>query len=231
MPVIGRRQPLVEALARVIENRGGQLLTNAQVDRVLVEGQGRRAPSACWPTAAACARDAVVCNVTPQQLYGQLLPDAPPPARERAQAYRYGRGCMQLHFALNAPPAWTEPELVKVPLVHLTESLEQVCASVTEANNGLLPSRPTLAIGQPVAVDPSRAPEGGWILWIQMQEMPARLKGDAAGQIDTPADGRWNEAVREAMPTASRRAWNGSCPDWPSASSAAAPTRRPTWRR
>ena len=105
---------------------------------------------------------------------------------------------MQLHFALNAPPAWMEPELVKVPLVHLTESLEQVCASVTEANNGLLPARPTLAIGQPVAVDPSRAPEGGWILWIQMQEMPARLKGDAAGQIDTPADGRWNEAVREA---------------------------------
>ena len=38
---------LVEALARVIENRGGQLLTNAQVDRVLVEGQdGAPAPSA-----------------------------------------------------------------------------------------------------------------------------------------------------------------------------------------
>ena len=31
-----------------------------------------------------------------------------------------------------------------------------------------------------------------------MQEIPARLKGDAASQIDTPADGRWNEAVREA---------------------------------
>ena len=168
---------------------------------MLVEGQGRRARAVGVQLAdggRVRARDAVVCNVTPQQLYGQLLPDAPPPARERAQAYRYGRGCMQLHFALNAPPAWTEPELVKVPLVHLTESLEQVCASVTEANNGLLPSRPTLAIGQPVAVDPSRAPEGGWILWIQMQEMPARLKGDAAGQIDTPADGRWNEAVREA---------------------------------
>ena len=128
---------------------------------MLVEGQGRRARAVGVQLAdggRVRARDAVVCNVTPQQLYGQLLPDAPPPARERAQAYRYGRGCMQLHFALNAPPAWTEPELVKVPLVHLTESLEQVCASVTEANNGLLPSRPTLAIGQPVAVDPSRAP-------------------------------------------------------------------------
>ena len=225
---------LVEALARVIENRGGQLLTNAQVDRVLVEGQGRRARAAGVQLAdgrRVRARDAVVCNVTPQQLYGQLLPDAPPPARARAQAYRYGRGCMQLHFALNAPPAWMEPELVKVPLVHLTESLEQVCASVTEANNGLLPARPTLAIGQPVAVDPSRAPEGGWILWIQMQEMPARLKGDAAGQIDTPADGRWNEAVREAYADRVQARLERVMPGWPSASSAAAPTRRPTWRR
>ena len=113
MPVIkGGGSRLVEALARVIENRGGQLLTNAQVDRVLVEGQGRRARAAGVQLAdgrRVRARDAVVCNVTPQQLYGQLLPDAPPPARERAQAYRYGRGCMQLHFALNAPPAWMEP--------------------------------------------------------------------------------------------------------------------------
>ena len=201
MPVIkGGGGRLVEALARVIENRGGQLLTNAQVDRVLVEGQGRRARAAAGVQLAdgrrVRARDAVVCNVTPQQLYGQLLPDAPPPARERAQAYRYGRGCMQLHFALNAPPAWMEPELVKVPLVHLTESLEQVAPRSPRPTTASCP-RPTLAIGQPVAVDPSRAPEGGWILWIQMQEMPARLKGDAAGQIDTPADGRWNEAVRE----------------------------------
>ena len=77
---------LVEALARVIENRGGQLLTNAQVDRVLVEGQGRRARAAGVQLAdgrRVRARDAVVCNVTPQQLYGQLLPDAPPPARAR----------------------------------------------------------------------------------------------------------------------------------------------------
>jgi phytoene dehydrogenase-like protein len=70
---------------------------------------------------------------------------------------------------------------------------------VVEANNGLLPSRPTLAIGQPTAVDPSRAPHGGSILWIQMQELPVRLRGDAAGQIEVPADGCWTEAVREAM--------------------------------
>ena len=77
---------------------------------------------------------------------------------------------MQLHFALNAPPAWTER--TGQGAAGAPDRKQQVCASVTEANNGLLPSRPTLAIGQPVAVDPSRAPEGGWILWIQMQKCP-----------------------------------------------------------
>ncbi|KAG1389832.1 hypothetical protein G6F58_013172 [Rhizopus delemar] len=34
------------------------------------------------------AAEAVVCNVTPGQLYGQLLPDAPEPVRQRAAGYR-----------------------------------------------------------------------------------------------------------------------------------------------
>lgn len=203
MPVVkGGGSRLVEALARVIEQHGGKLMTGSPVEQVLTEGQGRRRRAtgvAVTGGRRLRAQQAVVCNVTPQQLYGRLLPEMPQPLRERAEGYRYGRGDMQIHFALNAPPAWREAELCKVPLVHLTESLEQVCASVTQANNGLLPSRPTLGIGQPTVADPSRAPTGGWILWIQMQELPTRLKGDAAGEIPVPADGRWNEAVREAF--------------------------------
>jgi phytoene dehydrogenase-like protein len=204
MPVVrGGSSHIVDALKRVIEQHDGALLTGMAVERVLTTGAGRnlRATGVVAGGRTINASQAVVCNVTPPQLYGRLLADAPVPAplRARAGAYRFGRGCMQIHFALRSPPNWCVPELRQVPLVHLTESMEQVCMSVTQANNGLLPSHPTLAIGQPTAVDPSRAPEGGWILWIQMQELPARLKGDAAGQIAVPADGRWNEAVREAM--------------------------------
>lgn len=203
MPVVkGGGSRLVEALAQVIEQHGGQLITDAQVERILVEGSGRRQRASGVQLAdgrSVRARQAVVCNVTPQQLYGRLLSEVPTPVRERAEAYRYGRGDMQIHFALNTPPDWLTAELREVPLVHLTESLEQVCTSVTEANNGLLPSRPTLGIGQPTVADRSRAPEGGWILWIQMQELPTHLKGDAAGEIPVPEDGRWNEAVREAF--------------------------------
>lgn len=198
MPVVrGGSARVVDALCTVIESYGGKVLTGVEVERVSLER--KCATGVMTSRGVFKASHAVVCNVTPSQLYGRLLPEAPEPVRQRAAAYRFGRGGMQVHFALNAPPDWVEPELLNVPLVHLTESMEQVCTSVVEASNGLLPARPTLAIGQPTAVDPSRAPAGGWILWIQMQELPTRIRGDAAGVIPIPSDGRWNEEVREAM--------------------------------
>lgn len=198
MPVVrGGSGRMVAALQRVIEHYGGRIMTGVHVERVLTAG--RRASGVLANGVVYEARQAVVCNVTPPQLYGQLLPDVPAALRVRAAGYRFGRGDMQIHFALSAPPAWCDPELLQVPLVHLTESMEHICAAVVEASNGLLPRRPTLGIGQPTAADPSRAPAGGWILWIQMQELPVRLKGDALGEIAVPADGRWNEAVREAV--------------------------------
>jgi phytoene dehydrogenase-like protein len=45
-------------------------------------------------------------------------------------------------------------------------------------------------------MDASRAPEGKGILWIQLQELPWRIKGDAAGEIDV-GGGEWTEDLRE----------------------------------
>lgn len=79
------------------------------------------------------AARAVVCNVTPPQLYGRLLPETPPSLRQRAADYRFGPGGMQIHFALSSPPTWMAPELLHVPVVHMTESMEEVCMSVVGA--------------------------------------------------------------------------------------------------
>jgi phytoene dehydrogenase-like protein len=62
----------------------------------------------------------------------------------------------------------------------------------------MLPEVPTICVGQPHALDPSRCPEGTGIIWIQLPEAPRHIKGDAAGTIEVPADGTWTEAVREA---------------------------------
>lgn len=198
MPIVrGGSQNIVKGLQAIIEKHGGRIQLGTNVDSINISG-GRATGVVAGGTTYE-ASEAVVCNVTPPQLYGKLLPEAPQELRTKAKAYRFGRGCMQIHFALNAPPAWHDPELLKAPLVHLTESMENVCASVVQANNGLLPSHSSIAIGQPVAIDPTRAPDGKWILWLQLQEMPVQVKGDACNEIPVPADGRWTEAVREAV--------------------------------
>src|SRR3989337_76547 len=93
---------------------------------------------------------------------------------------------MQIHIAMNEPPEWDGDErLARTAIVHVTSGLDGVSKAVNEAERGLLPAEATIVCGQPMAVDPSRAPEGSWIIWIQLQELPAGLvKGDAAGAID-----------------------------------------------
>ena len=143
----------------------------------------------------------VICSMTPAQLYSRLLRDSAPPPEITAALgrYRHGKGNMQIHYALDAPPRWNGgEELGKVALLHVTPGLDGVSRAANEAERGLLPAEPTICVGQPTALDPSRAPEGKAILWLQLPEAPRFLKGDASGQIVTPPDGRWTTAVREA---------------------------------
>jgi phytoene dehydrogenase-like protein len=117
--------------------------------------------------------------------------------RSAAARYRFGRGEMQIHLALSEPPDWPDEKLSTVAMLHVTPGMPAVMRAVNEADRGMLPSEATIVVAQPVAVDPTRAPPGKSILWIQLQELPSRILGDAAGQISAPAGGVWNEEIRE----------------------------------
>jgi phytoene dehydrogenase-like protein len=190
---------LVEGLADIVRDAGGELRTDADVERVLIAG-GRATAVRLTGGETIRAERAVVASVTPTQLYGRLLHEGEV-RRELARAaarYRYGRGAMQIHLALKEPPDWYgDDRLGRSAIVHVTPGLDGVSRAVNEADRGLLPAEATIVCGQPVAVDPSRAPEGSWIIWIQLQELPVgRVKGDAAGKIDV-GDGSWTEELRE----------------------------------
>jgi phytoene dehydrogenase-like protein len=192
---------LVEALAAITRENGGELRTGADVERVLVAG-GRATGVRLADGETISASRAVVAGVTPQQLYGQLLREGevPAPAWEAAQAFRYGRAGMQIHLALDELPRWESPEaerLARTALLHVTPGLDGVSRAVNEAERGLLPAEATIVVGQPATVDPGRAPEGKSVLWIQLQELPRRPLGDALGEIDV-GDGTWSETLREA---------------------------------
>jgi phytoene dehydrogenase-like protein len=186
---------LVEALAGIVRDAGGTCETGREVEHIIVTG-GRATGVRTADGQEAQATRAVLANVTPQQLYGDLLGAQGPMASE-ARRFRFGRGEMQIHFALSEPPDWQGDErLRRTAIVHLTPGLDGVSRAVNEAERGLLPAEATVVVGQPLAVDPSRAPEGRSILWIQLQEVPSRPKGDASGELDI-GDGAWTEELRE----------------------------------
>ena len=191
---------LVDALAGIVRDAGGEVRTGAHVERVLV-AEGRATAVRLGSGETIPATRAVVASVTPTQLYGRLLgaADAPTDVARAAARYRYGRGEMQIHLALREPPEWYGDERFgRTAIVHVSPGLDGVSRAVNEAERGLLPAEATIVCGQPMAVDPSRGPEGSWIVWIQLQELPVgRIKGDAAGELDV-GDGAWTEKLRES---------------------------------
>ena len=189
---------LVDALVALIREHGGLVEAGRDVERVPVE-DGSAVGVALAEGETIRAERAVIANVTPTQLYGRLLSDGavPEPVAERGRRFRYGRADMQIHFALSEPPRWEGDErLAKTAIVHLTPGLDGVSRAVNEADRGLLPAEATVVVGQPLTMDPSRAPDGAGLLWIQLQELPWQVKGDAAGDLDA-GDGSWTERLRE----------------------------------
>ena len=189
---------LVEALVSLVEEAGGACETDRDVGEIVISA-GRAVGVVMTDGETVSAREAVVANVTPTQLYGRLLERAPLPAvaKEAPRRFRYGRAEMHIHMALAERPTWEGDErLGRTALFHVTPGLDGVSRAVNEAERGLLPAEGTIACGQPMAVDPSRAPDGSWILWLQLQELPSRVKGDAAGEIDV-GNGTWTPELRE----------------------------------
>ena len=189
---------LADALVRLIRDHGGTCDTGTDVERVVVRS-GRAVGVSTTSGETISAERAVIANVTPTQLYERLLSDADVPAeiRDGARRFRYGRAEMQIHFALSEPARWRGDErLNETAIVHVTPGLGGVSRAVNEAERGLLPAEATIVIGQPLTIDASRAPEEKGILWIQLQELPWRVKGDAAGELDV-GEGVWTERLKE----------------------------------
>ena len=174
---------IVSAMVAEIEARGGRVECNAPVARILHTGEaasgveladGRRI----------VARKAVIAGVAPSALMrltggtGEQRFDA------AMQGFRHAPGTMMVHLAMDALPPWAAgPDLHRSAYVHLAPSLDQMARTYAQAKAGLLPDEPVLVVGQPTVVDPTRAPAGKHVLWVQVRMVPGTIRGDAAGAI------------------------------------------------
>ena len=186
------------AFRRLLEENGGEVRTGADVDRILV--RDGRVTGVVLASGDEISCRSVLASVAPGQLHGRLLREVNlPKDRVAAQAFRHGRGNFQLHYALDRPPEWLagglNGGLDNVALIHLADGIDSVSKSANEAERGMLPKVPTLCVGQPHRLDPTRCPAGKAILWVQVPDAPRVIKGDAGGEING-AD--W-DTVREAF--------------------------------
>ncbi|WP_127521520.1 NAD(P)/FAD-dependent oxidoreductase [Mesorhizobium sp. Z1-4] len=191
----GGAASIVGAFKALIEENGGSLRTGADVEQILTQGGKITGVRLADGEEIACG--SVLASVAPGQLYDRLLEGTDlPQDRAAVRQFRHGRGDFQLHYALDGQPKWRTDGLDDVALIHLTDGIDAVSKSANEAERGMLPETPTICVGQPHRLDPSRCPDGKAILWLQIPDAPRVIKGDAAGKIK----GReWDEATREAF--------------------------------
>ena len=181
----GGADTIVKAMTGALAAKGADLLLGSPVTRIETRG-GRASAVTLADGRRLEATRAVIANAHPQLVFGQLV--APDPARAEFDrdlaGFRAGPGTMMIHLALDAAPNWRAgPELAKFAYVHVAPDLEMMSKVYAEASAGLLPAEPALVVGQPTAIDPSRAPAGKHVLWVQVRVLPAHIVGDSKGEI------------------------------------------------
>ncbi|BCG91220.1 dehydrogenase [Mesorhizobium sp. 131-2-1] len=192
----GGADTIIRALSGMVTAAGGKIATGAEVAEITVAGgraTGVRLASGDFHVAS----KAVIAGVAPKALAGRLLPEGSGDATFDAamKTFRYAPGTMMIHLALDDLPEWRAgAELRQFAYVHLSPSLDAMSRTYQQAMAGTLPDQPVLVVGQPTAVDPSRAPAGKHVLWVQVRMLPAEITGDAAGKI---APDHW-DAVKDA---------------------------------
>ena len=183
MPVpVGGAGRLAEGLVSAVTDAGGRVLTGHEVTRVVVEGK-RAAGVETSAGLSLRARRAVLADTGPARLFlGMVGTDHLPPSfLAGVRRFRYGSGIFKVDLALDGPAPWDCQDLDRCGVVHLTGDLDNMARTSTQVATGELPDAPMLIVGQPTVADPSRAPDGGHVLWIETH-VPSR-----------PNEGSWSQ--------------------------------------
>jgi phytoene dehydrogenase-like protein len=178
----GGADTIVRALTAAITARGGRVETGTPVTSILRDGS-RATGIELADGRRITATRAVIAGVAPKALH-RLTGDTTPAFDRSMATFRHAPGTMMVHLAMDGLPVWRAgAELQRFAYVHLAPSLDQMARTYAQAQAGLLPDEPILVVGQPTVFDPSRAPDGKHVLWLQVRMAPGTITGDAKGEI------------------------------------------------
>jgi beta-carotene ketolase (CrtO type) len=180
--VEGGMRNLPLALSGFLHAHHGEIRTDAQVERIVVEKEIR-----CGKLIASSAH--------PRHLVLDLLGEKGVGAdiARKLRQYELGEPVMVVYLALDRPVDYQAGSKAGQSIyVHASPpSLDYFSRVFYEARSGLLPQEPFALICNDSAADPSRVPPGKGLMKLVVQPVPYVIKGDAARRI---READWSEA-------------------------------------
>jgi phytoene dehydrogenase-like protein len=195
----GGAQMIADALVADLREHGGEVETGHPVTSLADLDWGD-------PDAG----DLLLLDTSPRLLLTH--PDLPPAYARAIRRYRYGPAAAKVDFAVDGPIPWAHPDVARSPTVHLGGTRAEVEASENAVARGWVTDRPYVLAVQPSVFDPTRAPEGGQVLWTYIH-VPANSTLDATELVTRQVE-RFAPGFRErilashAMTAAERAAYN-----------------------
>jgi phytoene dehydrogenase-like protein len=200
---------LAAGLAAVAAERGVEIRTDAEVDRVLVEDG--RATGVVLEGGDEIRATRVVSNADPKHTFTQLVQphDLNPEFSRKIANIKFKGACAKVHFALDALPDFTSlpgggHHLTGV--ISISPSVEYLERAYDDAKYGDVSQRPYLEAVIPTVADPSLAPSGKHIMSVLVQYAPYSLR-----------DGAWDDARRQRLGDAVLETLAEYAPNLPSA--------------
>jgi phytoene dehydrogenase-like protein len=184
---------LADALAASVRSAGGEIRTEADVERVLVEGE--RVRGVALADGEEIAAPVVASGADPKRtLLGLLDPVTLGPSLAwRARNYRTPGVTAKVNLVLSGLPSFAaaggdEPERLSGRIL-IAPGIDYLERGFDAAKYGRISEAPFLEATIPTLSDPSLAPEGTHVMSVVLQWAPYRLReGDWAAERDGLAD-------------------------------------------
>jgi phytoene dehydrogenase-like protein len=178
----GGAQALTDALVAHLRALGGELVCDAQVERI--ESSAGRVSGVVLVDGSRLQADVVLADVMPQALLAMAGEALHGWYRAGLVRFRPGPATLKLDWALDRPIPWASPVARGAGTVHVGGDESSTIESLTQAHTGLA-QRPFLLLGQQSIADPTRAPAGKHTAWAYTHA-PAKLSAElsAESQID-----------------------------------------------
>ncbi len=198
------------AIASAFKSHGGEIITNAPVERVIVKGG--RVTGVATANGNEYRAKIVVSNLDPKRTFTKLFDagDLDPEFVKRARNFKIRGSSGKLNIALDGLPEF--PALGKDnPLrfgdMHFLDSLEKMERAYDDWKNGTWSKEPYLDLLIPSMTDPTMAPPGKHFMSVFVQYVPPKIHGrdwtdqDRDGFRDTVLDmiGRYSPNFRSLV--------------------------------